>query len=93
MSDITFEEQEKEFYKKLGIALRNARRAAYKTQTDVANSINVTFQQIQKYEKGTNAIPLPKLIMFLEATDTDWDYFFRILHKLDKKIYINGGRK
>ena len=92
MSDINFEEQEKEFYKKLGIALRNARRAAYKTQTDVANSINVTFQQIQKYEKGTNAIPLPKLIMFLEATDTDWDYFFRILHKLDKKIYINGGR-
>ena len=33
---------------------RNARRAAYKTQTDVANSINVTFQQIQKYEKATN---------------------------------------
>ena len=54
MSDINFEEQEKEFYKKLGVALRNARRAAYKTQTDVANSINVTFQQIQKYEKGTN---------------------------------------
>ena len=49
MSDINFEEQEKEFYKKLGVALRNARRAAYKTQTDVANSINVTFQQIQKY--------------------------------------------
>ena len=54
--------------------------------------LNITFQQVQKYEKGTNAIPLPKLIMFTEATNTDMDYFFRILHKLDKKIYINGGR-
>ena len=44
----------KKSFIKLGKALRNARRAAYKTQTDVAEAINVTFQQIQKYEKGTN---------------------------------------
>ena len=30
--------------------------------------------------------------MFCEGTNTDMDYFFRILHKLDKKIYINVGR-
>ena len=27
------------------------------TQTKVAKAINVTFQQVQKYEKGSNACP------------------------------------
>ena len=52
MSDDTFEQQEKEFYTQLGIALRNARRAAYKTQTDVANSINVTFNKFKNMRKA-----------------------------------------
>ena len=30
------------------------------TQTKVAQAINVTFQQIQKYEKGTNGIKFVK---------------------------------
>ena len=80
------------FNQYLGLRLRLRRIAMGLTQTKVAHMLNVTFQQIQKYEKGTNAIPLNRLIMFLEATDIDWDYFFRILHKLEKKIYINGGR-
>ena len=80
------------FNQYLGLRLRLRRIAMGLTQTKVAHMLNVTFQQIQKYEKGTNAIPLPKLIMFLEATDPEWHYFFRILHKLEKKIYINGGR-
>ena len=54
MSDITFEQKEKEFYTQLCKALCEARRAAHKTQTQVAQAIGVTFQQVQKYEKGTN---------------------------------------
>ena len=49
----TIEQKEKEFYTKLGEALKQARWAARKTQTDVAKTINVTFQQIQKYESGS----------------------------------------
>ena len=32
------------------------------TQTKVAQAINVTFQQIQKYEKGTNGVSSNRLM-------------------------------
>ena len=32
------------------------------TQSELAQACNVTFQQIQKYEKATNKIPLDKLL-------------------------------
>jgi len=91
-SNFSEEDNTARFNQYLGLRLRLRRISMGLTQTHIARMLNITFQQIQKYEKGTNAIPLPKLIMFCEATNTDMDYFFRILHKLDKKIYINGGR-
>ena len=44
------------FNQHLGSKLRMRRLALGLTQTKVAQAINVTFQQIQKYEKGTNGI-------------------------------------
>ena len=32
------------------------------TQTALGNAIGVTFQQIQKYEKGRNRVPIDKLL-------------------------------
>ena len=40
----------------VGKKLRNKRVQLKKTQTDVANSTNKTFQQVQKYEKGINGM-------------------------------------
>jgi|TARA_B100000900_G_scaffold249758_1_gene212658 transcriptional regulator with XRE-family HTH domain len=74
MSDISLQEKEKEFYKKLGIALRQARRAANKSQSDVAKSIDVTFQQIQKYEKATNypkEFKTREIVKYLGRSDYD----------------------
>ena len=45
---------EDNFNKHLGSKLKLRRLALGLTQTKVAKAINVTFQQIQKYEKGTN---------------------------------------
>ena len=36
--------------------LRMRRLSLGLTQTKVAQAINITFQQIQKYEKGTNGV-------------------------------------
>jgi len=47
---------EANFNKHLGSKLRMKRLSLGLTQTKVAQAINVTFQQIQKYEKGTNGI-------------------------------------
>ena len=40
----------------LGRKLRRRRKQVKKTQTDIGDAVGVTFQQIQKYEKGDNAI-------------------------------------
>lgn len=45
------------------------------TQTQLANVCGVTFQQIQKYEKATNRVPLDKLIAIANATKKDLFWF------------------
>jgi transcriptional regulator with XRE-family HTH domain len=47
---------EEEFYIRLGKGLKNLRynQGKHVTQSDVANYIGCTFQQVQKYEKGVN---------------------------------------
>src|SRR5690349_21644431 len=57
------------FYRDLGSALRLARLAAGKTQTEVADEIGVSFQQLQKYENGANRIPIEQLVTIAEYFD------------------------
>jgi len=45
----------------LGRKLKKRRKQVKKTQTDIAEAVGVTFQQIQKYEKGLNAITTLRL--------------------------------
>ena len=56
-------------YRELGCALRLARFAAGKTQTDVADQITVSFQQLQKYQNGTNGIAIEQLLALAEYFD------------------------
>ena len=83
-------ENKKKFWEYLGIRMRQRRLELGYTQTRIARICDCTFQQVQKREKGTNKIPLDDLIILCEATRTDWDYFFRPLRKLNKKLYRNG---
>ena len=50
------------FYRELGRNLRVARSASGKSQIEIAEHLDLTFQQVQKYEKGTNRIPVDRLI-------------------------------
>ena len=56
---------EDNFNKHLGNKLKLRRLALGLTQTKVAKAINVTFQQIQKYEKGTNGVSSIRLLYSL----------------------------
>ena len=40
----------------LGKKMKRRRRQIKLTQTDIGDALNVSFQQIQKYEKGDNSI-------------------------------------
>ena len=64
------------FNKHLGSKLRMRRLALGLTQTKVAQAINVTFQQIQKYEKGTNGVSSNRLLQLSNYLKVPIDYFF-----------------
>jgi transcriptional regulator with XRE-family HTH domain len=46
----------------VGRRIRIRRQQLGLTQTDLANGLGYTFQQVQKYEKGTNRVSCSKLV-------------------------------
>ena len=64
------------FNRHLGSKLRMRRLALGLTQTKVAQAINVTFQQIQKYEKGTNGISSLRIMQLGKILKVPVLYFF-----------------
>jgi len=64
------------FNRHLGSKLRLKRLALGLTQTKVAQAINVTFQQIQKYEKGTNGISSLRIMQLSTFLKVPIVYFF-----------------
>lgn len=64
------------FNKHLGDMLKKRRLALGLTQTKVAKAINVTFQQIQKYEKGINGVSSIRLLQLSNYLKVPINYFF-----------------
>ena len=67
---------EENFNLHLGKKLRMRRLSLGLTQTKVAEAINVTFQQIQKYEKGTNGVSSNRLMQLSNYLKVPITYFF-----------------
>ena len=67
---------EENFNIHLGKKLRMRRLSLGLTQTKVAQAINVTFQQIQKYEKGTNGVSSNRLMQLSHFLKVPIIYFF-----------------
>ena len=67
---------EENFNIHLGKKLRIRRLSLGLTQTKVAQAINVTFQQIQKYEKGTNGVSSNRLMQLSQFLKVPIIYFF-----------------
>ena len=78
----------------IGLQMKKIRLINKKTQTRVANAIRVTFQQIQKYEKGAN-LPNPvRLLALSQYFKVPFYYWIKpILDKdltiLSNKYYFN----
>ena len=64
------------FNKHLGSKLKLRRLAMGLTQTKVAKAIQVTFQQIQKYEKGTNGVSSIRLLQLSNYLKVPINYFY-----------------
>ena len=60
----------------IGAKLRLRRGELGITQTQLANAIGVTFQQVQKYEQGTNRFGGSRLAGIAKALEVPVSYFF-----------------
>ena len=61
----------------IGLQLKKIRLVNKMTQTRVAKSIFVTFQQIQKYEKGQNLINPINLLALTDYFNVSFDYWVK----------------
>ncbi len=62
--------------KHVGQQLRNRRTLMGLSQEKLAEHIGVTFQQVQKYERGTNRISASRLLSFSKILEVSIDYFY-----------------
>ena len=74
----------------IGHHIRIQRTLRNVTQTQLADAIGITFQQIQKYEHGTNRISAGKLLQISQFLDVAVDVFFEGLEKA-KPSSVDGA--
>src|SRR3954463_9966038 len=60
----------------VGRRVRSRRLECRLSQTELADKVGVTFQQVQKYEKGVNRIGAGRLQRIAEALDVPITFFF-----------------
>lgn len=60
----------------VGKKIRVQRTMRKMSQTELGNRIGVTFQQVQKYERGSNRVSASKLVEIARALDVDVKLFF-----------------
>ena len=90
---------ELELYKFIGQQIKKARTAneparidgqknpSAMTQTALGNAIGVTFQQVQKYEKGTNRVPIDKLLAIGIKTKKE-DIIWFLPHDVNEETLV-----
>jgi transcriptional regulator with XRE-family HTH domain len=76
--------------REIGARVRRARKERGLTQTQLGDALSVSFQQVQKYERGTNRISSSALVLIArvldvspqellgsetEGSDIDWNLF------------------
>ncbi len=60
----------------IGQKIRARRTLLGLSQTELADAAGITFQQVQKYEKGANRVGASRLQQFSEALGVPPSYFF-----------------
>lgn len=62
--------------KVIGANIRAIRTARGLSQKEMAEALDVTFQQVQKYERGANRLPIDKLYLLKKKLHVPYDTFF-----------------
>ncbi len=60
----------------VGEQVRLRRKLLGMTQSDLGDAMGLTFQQVQKYERGVNRIGASRLLALTRVLDVSIEYFF-----------------
>ena len=69
----------------VGQKIRTRRNLLGLSQTELADAAGITFQQVQKYERGANRVGAGRLMQFSEALGVPPSYFFEGAPTVGKK--------
>lgn len=75
----------------VGQKLRSRRSLIGITQENLAEAAGITFQQVQKYEKGRNRLSASRLYQFSRVLDVPVAYFFEGFTVPDVQVGIQVG--
>jgi transcriptional regulator with XRE-family HTH domain len=75
----------------VGAVIRSRRKALGMTQQELATAIGLTFQQVQKYERGVNRISASKLYDTAVALKTPISLFFRGIDNQTVDFVLSAG--
>jgi len=76
----------------IGIRLKQKRIEKNLTQTKVAKALNVTFQQIQKYEKGTNGLSASRMQALSNYFMVPISYFFEGFTEFKEEFNLENNQ-
>lgn len=79
----------------VGTRLRQRRTLLGMSQTTLGTAVGLTFQQIQKYERGANRLSASRLFEFAKVLDVSVSYFFDEMpaNALAGRPMLGRGRK
>lgn len=60
----------------IGENIKSLRKEKKLSQTELAKMVGVSFQQIQKYEKGINRVSAARLLIISEILNVPITYFY-----------------
>lgn len=69
----------------IGAQLRVARESQKMTQDKLAAAVGLTFQQIQKYERGTNRISSGRLYELAKALNVSIHFFYQGIEEAEQE--------
>jgi transcriptional regulator with XRE-family HTH domain len=72
--------------KKIGSVIRMQRVKLGLSQSDLGNALGVTFQQIQKYERGANAVASTRIADLCRALEMTPNDLFGVSSKIDGDV-------
>ena len=77
----------------VGVRIRQQRKINNVSQSSLADGCNVTFQQIQKYEKGTNRVSMSRMVQIAQIIGVSIDVFTKGLDDTDCAVEALTARQ